>query len=203
LPILFTGSFWRTIKKEGGIVNQISYSKLFSLLLKIFLVLLISWALNTTSVAETASTKQGDDIFSKNITHMAEWFIGAPYKLGGDATKSSAIDNSHLICLIYEEAAKQASFRFRGYMPMKMLLQNTVEIDAHDIKVGDLIVLQDGHAALIYKFESDSKFYMTYASEKRQKVTSFNSHNVVYEAYWLKNLRGFFRLSKYMLQPTN
>lgn len=184
-------------------MNQISNSKLFAFFFGTFCALSIIFGSNTTSVAQPASTDPREAIFSKKITQIAERFIGSPYKFGGDAVTSSAIDNSHLICLIYEEAAKQANLRFRGYMPMRKLIENTEEIDAHEIEVGDLIVLQNGHAALIYRFESESKFYMTYASEKRQKVTSFNSHNVVYEAYWLKNLRGFFRLSKYMLQSTD
>ena len=184
-------------------MNPISNSKSIAFFFGIFCALSIIFGSKPTCIAQPASTVKRKAIFSKNITQMAERFIGSPYKFGGDAVTSSAIDNSHLICLIYEEAAKQANLRFRGYMPMKKLIENTEEIDAHDIEVGDLIVLQNGHAALIYRFESESKFHMTYASERRQEVTSFNSHNVVYEAYWLKNLRGFFRLSKYMLEKTD
>ena len=158
---------------------------------------------NTSIASETISLGEKEDNFTKKVTELAEWFIGVPYKFGGDATTTSEIDNSHLICLIYEEAAKHAGFRFRGYMPMKKLLMYTYEIDPHEIKIGDLIVLKNDHAALIYKFESESKFYMIYASEKRQKVFSFNSHNEVYNAYWLKNLKGFFRLSKHMLVPAD
>jgi hypothetical protein len=158
---------------------------------------------NPAIASDTISLGEKENIFSKKVTDLAEWFIGRPYKFGGDATNTSEIDNSHLICLMCEEAAKQAAFRFNGYMPMKKLLRNTQEINPHQIKVGDLIVLQNDHAALIYKFESDSKFYMIYASEKRQKVFSFNSHNAVYNAYWLKNLKGFYRLSEHMLVPAD
>ena len=182
-------------------MNQISKSKLS---LIVFLTLFscgIVFHVNPATASETVSLGEKENIFSKKVTDLAEWFIDLPYKFGGDATNTSEIDNSHLICLIYGEAAKKADFRFSGYMTMKNLLQNTQEIDPHDIKVGDLIVLQNDHAALIYKFESDSKFYMIYASEKRQKVFSFNSHNAVYNAYWLKNLKGFFRLSNHMLVP--
>lgn len=184
-------------------MNQISKSKI-SL---IFFLILFSYGIvchpESAIASETISLGEKESIFSKKIADLAEWFIGLPYKFGGDATTTSEIDNSHLICLIYEEAAKQAAFRFSGYMPMKNLLQNTQEVDPHEIKVGDLIVLQNDHAALIYKFESDSKFFMVYASEKRQKVFSFNSHNAVYNAHWLKNLKGFFRLSKHMLVPAD
>ena len=182
-------------------MDQISKSKLSFVVFLILFSCGIVFLVKPAIAAETVSLGEKENIFSKKVTDLAEWFIGRPYKLGGDATNTSEIDNSHLICLIYGEAAKQADFHFHGYMTMNKLLQNTQEIDPHEIKVGDLIVLQNDHAALIYKFESDSKFYMIYASEKRQKVFSFNSHNVVYNAYWLKNLKGFFRLSKHMLVP--
>ncbi len=184
-------------------MNQISKSKLSLIVFLILFSYGIVSHVKPAIASETISLGEKENLFSKKVTDLAEWFIGLPYKFGGDATTTSEIDNSHLICLIYEEAAKKADFRFSGYLPMKNLLQNTQEIDPHEIKVGDLIILQNDHAALIYKFESDSKFYMIYASEKRQKVFSFNSHNVVYNAYWLKNLKGFFRLSKHMLVPAD
>ena len=34
---------------------------------------------------------------------------------------------------------------------MKSLLRNTVEVQRDELKDGDLIVLDEGHAALIYK----------------------------------------------------
>jgi len=34
-----------------------------------------------------------------------------------------------------------------------------------------------------------------------KQVISFNSHNVVFEAYWLKNLKGFFRLTERVFVP--
>jgi hypothetical protein len=184
-------------------VNQISKSNLSLIVFLILFSYGIVSHVKPAIASETISLGEKENIFSKKVTDLAEWFIGLPYKFGGDATTTSEIDNSHLICLIYKEAAKQAAYRFSGYMTMENLLQNTQEIDPHEIKVGDLIVLQNDHAALIYKFESDSKFYMIYASEKRQKVFSFNSHNAVYNEYWLKNLKGFFRLTKHMLVPSD
>ena len=86
---------------------------------------------------------------------------------------------------------------------MEMLLKNTVEVERNDLKAGDLMVLINGLAAMIYKFEDGDKFYLIYVPGKRREVISFNSQNVVFEAYWLKNLKGYFRLSKSMLWPQN
>lgn len=84
---------------------------------------------------------------------------------------------------------------------MKELLTNTVEVQRHELKNGDLIVLNDGHAAMIYRVENRDKFYMIYTSLKRQRVISFNSQNVVFEVYWLANLKGFYRLTEDMFLP--
>ncbi len=81
---------------------------------------------------------------------------------------------------------------------MKELLRNTIEVQRDELKNGDLIVLNDGHAALIYKVENRDNFHMIYVSLKRRRVISFNSQNVVFEVYWLKNLKGFFRLTESM-----
>jgi hypothetical protein len=101
--------------------------------------------------------------------------------------------------LIYAQAAEQSGLVFSGFMPMEMLLKNTVEVERKDLAAGDLMVLINGLAAMIYKFEDRDRFHLIYASEKRREVISFNSQNVVFEAYWLKNLKGYFRLSKNIL----
>ncbi len=156
----------------------------------------------TDNTAETVSQNE-KEIFENKISDIAERYIGVQYQLGGDPEKSTTVDNSHLICLIYDTAAKQAGLKFRGYMPMKELLGNTIKIRQNELKNGDLIVLDDDHAALIYKFENRDKFHMIYASFKRQQVISFNSKNLVFEVYWLKNLKGFFRLTNNMFIPDN
>ena len=139
------------------------------------------------------------EIFEKKISEIAVQYIGITYEFGGDFEKSGTVDNSHLFCLIYAQAAEQSGLVFDGYMPMEMLLKNTVAVERDDLKAGDLMVLINGLAAMIYKFENRDKFYLIYASEKRREVISFNSQNVVFEAYWLKNLKGYFRLSKSLL----
>ncbi len=148
--------------------------------------------------AETVPVQNKKGILEDKIPDIAERYIGIPYGFGKDLKKYRVLDNSHLLCLIYHEAAKQAGLRFRGYMPMKSLLRNTVEVQRDELKNGDLIVLDDGHAALIYKVGNRDNFRMIYASSKRRQVISFNSENVVFEIYWLKNLKGFFRLTESM-----
>jgi hypothetical protein len=143
------------------------------------------------------------DIFERKISEIAGQYIGIRYEFGGNFEKSGAVDNSHLFCLIYAQAAEQSGLVFAGYMTMDTLLKNTVEVERHDLKIGDLMVLINGLAAMIYKFENRDKFYLIYASGRRREVISFNSQNVVFEAYWLKNLKGYFRLSKSMLWPQN
>lgn len=143
------------------------------------------------------------EIYERKVSEIAEKYIGIKCEFGGDFEKTSAVDNSHLFCLIYALAAEQSGLVFAGYMPMDMLLKNTVEVERNDLKAGDLMVLINGLAAMIYKFENPDKFYLIYASEKRREVISFNSQNVVFEAYWLKNLKGYFRLSESMLRLKN
>jgi hypothetical protein len=143
------------------------------------------------------------DIFERKISEIAGQYIGIRYEFGGNFEKSGAVDNSHLFCLIYAQAAEQSGLVFAEYMTMDTLLKNTVEVERHDLKIGDLMVLINGLAAMIYKFENRDKFYLIYASGIRREVISFNSQNVVFEAYWLKNLKGYFRLSKSMLWPQN
>ncbi len=148
--------------------------------------------------AEIVSVQNKKGILENKISDIAERYIGIPYGFGKDLKKSWELDNSHLLGLIYYEAAKKAGLRFKGYMPMKELLRNTIEVQRDELKNGDLIVLNDGHAALIYKVGNRDNFHMIYVSLKRHRVISFNSQNVVFEVYWLKNLKGFFRLTDSM-----
>jgi len=141
------------------------------------------------------------EIFKNTIPTIAEGYIGVPFKLGNNLEKSGGLDNSHLFYLIYKMAARQAGLRSIGYMPMKALLKRTVEVQPNELKNGDLIVLKDSHAAMIYRVENQDKFFMIYASEKRQQVISFNNQNVVFEIYWLENLKGYYRLTEDMFLP--
>ncbi len=143
------------------------------------------------------------EILENRISIVAPNYIGIPYKFGGDPEKAGMADNSHLLCKIYDEAARQAGMKFAGYMEMKRLLRNTVKIRRNQLRNGDLMVLKDGHAAMIYKVDGRDNFFLIYASLRRQEVISFSSKNLVFEAYWLKNLKGFYRLKENMFMPVD
>jgi hypothetical protein len=143
-------------------------------------------------------TQREKEVLERQIPAVAERCIGIPYRFGNDFRMSGALDNSHLFFLIYDEAARQAGLRFRGYMPMEDLLKNAWEVNLAELRNGDLIVLNDGLAAMVYRVGEQDGFQMIYASEKRQEVISFSSRNLVYEVYWQENLRGFYRLAESM-----
>jgi hypothetical protein len=166
------------------------------------------WGLDTEKtdgLAEhvNAYSEEQKKIFRQRIPSIAKQFIGIPYKLGGNPPESGTSDNSNLFFSIYTLAAQKAGLSYKEYMPMKYFLRNIREVDENNLKNGDLIVLNDDHAAMIYQVENTGKIYLIYASEKRQQVLSFNSDNIVFQVYWLENLKGFFRLSDIMLAPAN
>lgn len=152
------------------------------------------------SFAENVSTEH-TQTFENRISEAAEQYIGLPYTFGGDPEKAGAADNSHLLCSIYENAASLAGLRFAGYMPMRMLMSHTMPIRQESLRNGDLMVLKDGHAAMIYNLKSPDHFDLIYASLKKQEVISFNSRNVVFEAYWLINLEGYYRPAEQLFAP--
>jgi len=180
-----------------------TFQNLLKLLLILNLTALFVLLFHSHNTAQVVSIQKKKKIFENNISDIAERYVGIPYKFGGDLEKSKALDNSNLFCLIYEKAAKGAGLRFKRYMPIKELFRNTVKVQQDELRNGDLMVLNDGHAAMIYKFENRDIFHLVYASLKRQQVISFNSKNIVYEVYWLKNLKGFYRLTADMVYPAD
>jgi hypothetical protein len=142
-----------------------------------------------------------EKIFRQSIPSIANQFIGIPYELGGDPQRTGTSDNSYLFFSIYTLAAQKAGLFYKEYLPMAYLLPNTHQVDKNDLKNGDLIVLKDNHAAMIYWIDEVGKMYFIYASGKRQQIISFNSDNPVYHVYWLENFKGFYRISDTMLSP--
>ncbi|MCP4020584.1 MAG: C40 family peptidase [Desulfobacteraceae bacterium] len=152
---------------------------------------------------ENTSIEEQTAVFLKNIPDIAKEFIGIPYALGANPQESGSSDNSHLFFAIYNMAAQKAGLVYKSYLTMKALLRNVVEVDENNIQNGDLIVLKNGHAAMIYLVEDTGKIHLIYASAKRQQVLSFNSGNVIFHVYWLENLKGFYRLSNAMLSTAD
>jgi len=182
--------------------------KIFIIVIFILSSAVSVWGLNTVNTDESvehrnAYSEEQKSIFRQSIPAIAKQYIGIPYKLGGNPPQSGTSDNSNLFFTIYTLAAKKADLSYKEYLPMKYLLRNLREVGENDLKNGDLIVLNDDHAAMIYQVEKTGKIYLIYASEKRQQILSFNSDNIVFQVYWLENLKGFFRLSDIMLAPAN
>jgi hypothetical protein len=151
--------------------------------------------------ADNPSFGVQENIFRQNIPSIANQFIGLPYELGGNPQQTGTSDNSYLFFSIYALAAQKAGLSYKGYLPMAHLIPNTREVDKNDLKNGDLIVLKDNHAAMIYWIDESGKMYFIYASEKRQQIIAFNSENPVFTVYWLENFKGFYRISDTLLAP--
>lgn len=161
-------------------------------------VLMIS--AKTTAIAAPPEAKLA--VFRNSIPGVAEQYIGMPYAFGADPIHHGEADNSHLMCAIYDAAAQKAGLSFPGYMPMRILLAHTVKVKPGDLQPGDLMVLNDGHAAMITRMKNSEYFELIYASLKRGEVISFNSRNLVYEVYWLAHLDGFYRFDPDLLVPS-
>lgn len=143
------------------------------------------------------------EVFRQNIPPAARQLIGTPYEYGGNPLTTKATDNSYLFYAIYTQAAQAAGLEYYGYLPMKNLLQRTEKVDENQLKKGDLMVLDNNLAAMIYNIERETgRIFLIYASEKRRQVTSFNSDNIVFHVYWLENLKGFYRLTDTMLNQS-
>jgi hypothetical protein len=140
------------------------------------------------------------EVFRQNIPEAARQFIGTPYEYGGNPLRSGTSDNSYLFFAIYTTAAQRASLTYHGYLPMANLLQNVRPIDESQVQKGDLVVLDNQLAAMVFDIESSGRLHFIYVSEKRRQVISFHSDNLVFDAYWLKHMTGFFRLKQTMLK---
>ncbi|OQY50158.1 MAG: hypothetical protein B6230_06895 [Desulfobacteraceae bacterium 4572_89] len=166
------------------------------------------WGLNHEGTNESrdrddAYLVKQKQFFRQSIPSIATQFVGIPYKLGGNPRLSGTSDNSYLFFSIYALAAQEAGLSYKGYLPMAHLIHNTIKVDGNDIQNGDLMVLKNNHAAMIYRIENTGTMYLIYASEKRQEIITFNSDNIVFPVYWLENFKGFYRLSDAMFLPSN
>ncbi|MCG8551575.1 MAG: peptidoglycan endopeptidase [Desulfobacterales bacterium] len=174
------------------------------------LILLLIWAVPTLAshshVIETQAPQKPVEssptvIFRQFIPSIAEQFIGMPVVLGGRPEKTGSTDNSWLFYSIYASAAAKAGLTYKTYMPMALLLGNTHSIKADDVNNGDLIALDNNLAAMVYQVDPSGRMHFIYASKKRGKVTTFNSENIVYHAYWMEHFKGFFRINEDLLMP--
>jgi hypothetical protein len=149
---------------------------------------------------EDSSVTTAREVFRQNIPAIARQFIGTPYEYGGNPLTSGTADNSYLFFAIYTKAAQLAGLDYHGYLPMASLLKNVRQIDENQVQKGDLMVLDNQLAAMIFDVEDSGRLHFIYVSEKRHQAITFHSDNLVFDAFWLKHLNGFFRLKDTMLR---
>jgi hypothetical protein len=182
--------------------------KIFFILALFFFNTVFAWGVpyekdNLADRPEGEMAGSAREVFRQNIPPAARQLIGTPYEYGGNPLTTKATDNSYLFYAIYSQAAQAAGLKYYGYLPMKNLLQHTEKVEENQLKKGDLMVLDNNLAAMIYNIEKETgRLFLIYASEKRRQVTSFNSDNIVFSAYWLENLKGFYRLTDTMLNQS-
>lgn len=153
----------------------------------------------STNMAVHAQSENGDSDFERAVSAIVSEYDGLPYKYGGDPQKDGATDNSHLFHSIIKRAAGQAGLGDFGYMTISGLLENVREVNVRELKNGDFIVIRDRgkkYAALVYDYRDPKNYRIVYASESRQKVSSFHSSDKNFQEYWLENIVGFYRLNK-------
>ena len=161
---------------------------------------------STASVAPTGTSipiveDSPGHVFIHNIPAVARQFIGIPVEWGGNPAVTGTADNGYLFFSIYSLAAQKAGFSYPRYLPMKYLLKNTHPVPRKQIRNGDLMVLKDDLAAMVYRVEANGRIHLIYASGKRQRVISFNSDNLVFQVYWMENLKGFYRINADLIDP--
>jgi hypothetical protein len=176
----------------------------------IHFILVLIWVIPTLAshhpVIETQPHQKTIDstpavLFRQFIPSLAEQFIGIPVVVGGRPKLTGSTDNSWLFYSIYTGAAKKAGLIYKTFMPMKLLLRNIHNIEADEVRNGDLIVLNNNLAAMVYQVDPSGRMHFIYASKTRGEVITFNSENIVYYAYWLENFKGFFRINDDLLMP--
>jgi len=176
----------------------------------LILVLVLIWAVpilaSHSRFIETQHPQKPVDstpavLFRQFIPSISEQFISMPVVVGGRSKLTGSMDNSWLFYSIYAGAATKAGLIYKTFMPMDLLLGNTHRIKADDVENGDLIVLKNNLAAMVYQVDPSGRMHFIYASKKRGEVTIFNSDNIVYHAYWLEHFKGFFRINDDLLMP--
>ncbi|MBN2856844.1 MAG: hypothetical protein JXN63_00430 [Candidatus Delongbacteria bacterium] len=137
--------------------------------------------------------------FYSSVDKWARKYTGMKLVNGADPDKNGATDNSHLICSIWKNAAKENGMYFEGYIPTDIILNNVTEITADEVSNGDLLVLNDGMIGIVTNFVSLSDYKLVYASANEKKVISVPSGQLVH--YWLKpeNFKGYYRINKNIL----
>ncbi len=138
--------------------------------------------------------------FERSIDKWANEYEGYIVRLGADPDRVKAADNSHLMCAIWRNSAKDNGMNFKpGYMQTEAILNNIVPIQRNEVKNGDLIVLQNGMIGMVVRFKSINDHSLIYASGTENKVVIIGYDRLLH--YWLKpdNFKGYYRLKKHLI----
>ena len=138
--------------------------------------------------------------FERSVEKWAYRYEGYRLKLGADPDKERATDNSHLMCAIWRNAAKDNGMHFSpGYMNTQDILKNVVPVSENKVKNGDLLILESGMIGMVVGFRSINDHSLVYASDNEKKVVVVEFDRMRH--YWLKpeNLKGYYSLKKELI----
>ncbi|HAQ62543.1 TPA: hypothetical protein DCR49_11220 [Candidatus Delongbacteria bacterium] len=148
---------------------------------------------------EDSGKGSGMNGFYRSVNKWAAEYVDLKVKNNTDPDENGTTDNSHLICSIWENAAKENKMKFRGYMPSDKILEGIYKIGINDIREGDLMVLKDGMFGMITDFKSPENYELIYASGEKNKVVKIDLKTM--KNYWLKpeKFKGYYRAEKEIL----
>lgn len=155
-------------------------------------------ASNYSSDGETGKGS-GMNGFYRSVNKWAAKYVELKVKNNTDPDENGTTDNSHLICSIWENAAKENNMKFKGYMPSDKILDGVYKIGINDIREGDLMVLKDGMFGMITDFKSSEDYKLIYASGEKNKVVKIDLKTM--KNYWLmpEKFKGYYRAEKEIL----
>lgn len=139
------------------------------------------------------------DGFSRSVNKWASKYNGLKMKSNTDPDEDNATDNSHLICSIWEHAAKENNRKFKGYIPSDKILDNLDRIGKNEFRSGDLMVLKDGMYGMIINYKDHENYELIYASGEKSKVVIIDVPTM--KNYWLtpEKFKGYYRAEKEVL----
>jgi len=144
-------------------------------------------------------TEISQDGFSKSVNKWASKYENMKVRSNADPDEDNAADNSHLICSIWEHAAKESGRKFKGYIPSDKILSSLDRIGKDDFRNGDLMVLKDGMFGMIINYKDRDDYEIIYASGEKNKVVVIDLKTM--NNYWLtpEKFKGYYRAEKEVL----
>ncbi len=137
--------------------------------------------------------------FFRSVNKWAAKYVDLKVKNNTDPDENGTTDNSHLICSIWENAAKENDMKFKGYITSDKILEGIYKIDRSDLREGDLMVLKDGMFGMVINYNDPENYELIYASGEKNKVVKIDLKTM--RNYWLKpeKFKGYYRAEKDIL----